>query len=505
MAAPDSPSSATIALPDLRILWRVLREKAWLIAAIALLGGVAGFIYAKWLPNLYGATATVEVEVEQQRLVKTDPRAPEITTDETVLKTIEQSLLSPALALRLVRLPELQSDPAFLRGVKRPASEESLRKALSDQLSVEVRRGTHLIDVTVEDESPALAQKLARLFVSEFLRGSAEGRVEVSRDAHAFLREEAEQLLTRLAKSENALQQYKEQHRAVSLEEKQNIVGERLKELSAKVTTAKSERLKLETDRAQIQTMIGKSPERLLSLPSVAGDEEVGELRRKISEKETEIAALKHRYKSEHPRYIQAASELVELKSALDQAIVKAGETLGTVLDGAVITESKLEQALQVQERLALELSKITIPYDKLAREVTSDRALYDALLARVKEAELGQGISQHAVHVISPPPLPDRPIKPRRSLILLLSLAAATAVGLTVALGSNMLDGSMRTVDQAEHALGLRKADENPDRGRVPAACGSSPFRDCGKLPGAPYRAAFCRTSGRLSHGRRD
>jgi capsular exopolysaccharide synthesis family protein len=465
----NSQSRTTLALPDLRALWRVLWEKAWLIAAIVAVCGAAGFIYAKRLPNLYEATTTVQVEVEQQRLVKTDNRPPEETTDEAVLKTIEQSLLSPALALRIVSRPELQSDPAFLPRVKRPASEERLRAALSDQISVEVRRGTRLIDVTVEDESPAMAQKLARLLVDEFLRSSVEGRVEVSRGAHAFLREEAAQLLARLSKSENALQQYKEQNRAVSIEEKQNVVGERLKELSAKVTAAKAERLKLETDRAQIQGMVGQSPERLLSLPSVAGAEEVGELRRKISEKETEIAALSRRYKSEHPRYIQAASELAELKSALDQAIIKASETLGTALDAAVITESKLEQALQAQESLALELSKITIPYDKLAREVASDRALYDALLARVKESEVGQGISQHAVNVVSPPSLPDRPSKPKRPLILLLSLATGTAIGLTVAMGSSLFDGSLRTVDQAEHALGMRSLGAIAKRPKTP------------------------------------
>jgi succinoglycan biosynthesis transport protein ExoP len=464
-----SHSRTTLALPDLRALWRVVWEKMWLIGAIVFVCGLAGFIYAKRLPNLYEATTTLQVEVEQQRLMKTDQRPEEMATDAAVLKTIEQSLLSPALTLRLIRRPELQSDPAFLPRVPRPASEERLRKALSDQISAEVRLGTRLIDVTAEAENPVMAQKLARMLVDEFLRSGVEGRVEASRGAHTFLREEADQLLARLSKSENALQQYKEQNRAVSIEEKQNVVGERLKELSAKVTAAKAARLKLETDRAQIQTMIGQSPERLLSLPSVAGAEEVGELRRKISEKETEIAALSRRYKVEHPRYVQAASELTELKSALDQAIIKAGETLGTALDAAVITESKLEQALQTQESLALELSKITIPYDKLAREVASDRALYDALLARVKESEIGQGISQHSVNIVSPPPVPDRPSKPKRPLIVLLSLCAGAAVGLTVALGSNLLDGSLRTVDQAEHTLGMRSLGAIAKRKKTP------------------------------------
>ena len=46
----------------------------------------------------------------------------------------------------------------------------------------------------------------------------------MSRDANKFLYEEAERLKTKLEKSEQALQSYKERNQAVSLEESQNII-----------------------------------------------------------------------------------------------------------------------------------------------------------------------------------------------------------------------------------------------------------------------------------------
>ena len=467
-----SDSADRISFPaDLRAWWHLFLERAWWFAASVTVCAVAGSIYAVRLPKIYEATTTVQVETEQQRLVKIDNRRSEEATDEEVLETIEQKLLNPGLALRLVHHPEVAADPAFLRHIPRPASDARLRDALSRQISASVRRGTSLIDVTVEDEDPAMAQKLARLLVEEYLRGSAEDRVAVSRVASDHLREEAGRLQARLSKSEHALQQYKVQHRAVSLEEKQNIVVERLKELSAKVTAAKTERLKLETERAQIELLAGEPPEKLLAFSSIAGAEEVGELRRKIHEKETEIAALSRRYKPEHPKFIQAASEIAELRSALAQGIQKAAQTMSAGLDAAQITESKLEQALRGQEELALELSKVAIPYEALEREVISDRALYDSLLGRLKEAEIGQGISQHAVHVVAPALLPDRPSKPNRRLILLLSIGAGCALGLTLALGSSLLDDSLKTVNQAEQALGLRSLGAIPARAKTKLA----------------------------------
>jgi len=391
MATPDD--KMVLNLPaELRGLWYLLLEKVWLVAGIVVLFSAGGVFYALRLPKLYQATTTVEVDSEDQRKVTMERGSANAVLNEEELKTIEQNLLSPALALRVVRRPELQQDPRFLPRVRRPASEERLRTTLSKEITASLRRGTHLIDVTVEDENPAMAQKLAQVLVEEYLAGSSEGRAAASQGAHEDLRGEADRLKARLTKSEQALQQYKEQNRAVSLEEKQNIVVERLKELNARVTTAKGERLKLETDLAQLEQLRDSRPEELLALTSIAANEEVGMLRRKISEKETEIAALSRRYKSEHPKYIQAASELLELKSALEQSIGKAASTLTASAEAARTTESKIEEALHAQEQIALELGKMAIPYQALDREVVSDRALYDALLARVKESEIGQG-----------------------------------------------------------------------------------------------------------------
>lgn len=469
----SSPSSATdtssvsVAL-DFRAILHVLREKKWLIAAIVAACTATGAFYAIRSPKVFASTVTIEVEAEEQKLIKPDARRPEELTREEVLKTIEQKLESPALALRLVNHPELKDDPAFLPEVKRPAPEAKLRAAVSERITASVRRGTRLIDITVEDENPAMAQKLARLLVQEFLRGSAESRAEVSQVAHEYLRAEADRLKTVLTKSEQALQRYKEQHRAISLEEKQNIIVERLKELNAKVTAAKAERLRLESERAQIESAGTGSTEQLLALPGVANAPEVVELKRKINDAEAEMAALSRRYKPEHPRYIQTASQLAELQSGLNAAIRKTASMVVTALEAAQSTESKLEHALRGQEQLALELSEMAIPYNALAREVESDRALYNSLLARLKESDVAQDVSQHAILVVAPPLLPERPVRPNKRAILLLSLFGGLALALTATLGAQFLDGSLKTVDQAETALNLSSLSAVP---KVPKA----------------------------------
>ena len=459
-AASDHKTSL---LPgDVRALWQAVWTKAWLIAGITAVAVLLGIGYLVIAKKVYSAKTTIEIEAEEQKLIKADARRPEDRKSEEVLKTIEQNLLSPALVLRLLHRPELTADPAF-RARSAVGSEAELQSSVAAKITAKLRLGTRLIDVSVEDENPALAQKIANLLVDEFIRSRFEGHVQTSQASHDFLRQEAERIKSALANSEQELQRYREQYQAVSLEEKQNIVVERLKELNAKVTTAKAERLKIETDRAQLRQLAGGSPERMLVQSSVTAAPEVADLQRKIADKEAEIATLSRRYKAEHPKYLAAVSSLSELKASRDGAILKARDLVGTAFEAAQATERKLEEALREQESLALELSKITISYSALAREVESDRALYQSLLARLKETDVAQGVAPYAVRIDTPAMLPQLPVWPRKSIILLLACCGGFALGLTWVLGRYALDSTLKTVDEAERELGI------PSLGAIP------------------------------------
>ena len=467
MPATHHPKG-TVPPADARIIFRLVLERMWMILAIVALCAGAGVVYLSKTPRIYAATTTIEIDAEQQKRIKPEgARGGERTSGE--LKTIEQKLVSPALIAALLSHPELVNDPDFLAEIPRPAKESALSGALAGRISTRLRSGTQLIDITIQDRIPAMAQKLARLTVEAFVSVSSESTARVSQSANAFLKGEAERLKAALSASERALQEYREQHQAVSLEEKQNIVGERLKELNAKVTTAKAERLRLEADLAQIDQLSHEPPERLLALTSIAASGEVQELKKIISEKEAEMAALNQRYKEEHPHYIQAASSVAEFKAALVKAIQKAAVQLRTAHEGAGAMEQSLERALKGQEAIALELSGIAVPYQVLVRAVESDRALHDSVIARMKETDVAQGVAKYAVSVVAPPPLPTRPVKPNRRAILLLSIAAGLALSLTLAFGLHLLDDTFKTVDQAEAALGLRSLSAIPTRAKKP------------------------------------
>jgi len=188
----------------------------------------------------------------------------------------------------------------------------------------------------------------------------------------------------------------------------------------------------------------------------VANDPSITDIRGNIARLESDLANLKQRYKEKHPRYIQTASQLTEWKTTLTNAVLNIPQLIGSLYDSAQTAEAALEGALREQEDAALELNKQALHYNALAREVDSDRALYEAVLNRIKETTLTKDIRPGKVRVIQQASVPELPVKPEKVKIILIGLFAGLGLGLVLALFLSSLDRSLKTVDQTEEFLGV-------------------------------------------------
>ena len=180
------------------------------------------------------------------------------------------------------------------------------------------------------------------------------------------------------------------------------------------------------------------------------------ELKKEVSAQEAEIANLSKRYRSEHPKYIQAKSQLADLEKSLDKGILEAATSIKTAYEAAQSTEMKLQDALKGQEQRAIALNKMSIPYNVLDREVESDRALYEAVLKRLKEADVTKGIVQENVQMSDRPVVPVRPVAPKKHFFLAIGVIAGLTIGCAIAYLLFALDGSFKTVDETEIKTGL-------------------------------------------------
>src|ERR1700730_2897970 len=388
---------------DFAHLSHLLLSKAWVIVLFVILGLAAAIAYLMWAPKIYESRAVLEVGQETARInnLQDFNNGEDLSTAEA-LKTIEQALLSETLLLQVVKANGLDKDPSFAPPKKDGSAylDTELADRFKSKVDVKVRRGTRLIDVFVGDTDPKRAQHFAESMVREFVNQSFDQNLGLSATASDYLRQESDHLKAKLQDAEEAVQRFREDHNAVSLEDKQNIIVEKLKELNLKVTAAKSERLKLEADVAAIKQGKARTPEELLTLPSVANLPVVTALRQELADKESKF---------------KAESQLRGLQQSLNRTLVNVGNMVVKSYEAAKNTEDKLAAALQEQEQAALELNKIAIPYNALVREVETDRALYESVLTRMKVTDVAKGIWANGVRVVETPFVAAGPSKPAK------------------------------------------------------------------------------------------
>ena len=412
MKKPTTPAASLDGI-DLHEIAHVLREKAWLIAICAIIGGVIGGAHISRSPRIFGSREVIQVEQQVQKIINIQEVNPQEMQSNELVRTIEQNLVSLSLLDRVAKENKLAGDGAYLAG----------------KVTSKIRPGTRLIDVIAEDEKPEQAQLIAHSVVREFIRQSVEQRTGTTEVASQFLIDESQRLKARLEKSEQALQSYKEQTQAVSLEERQNITVAKLKDLNQRVTEAKTERLRLESDFADVEKFRG-NPEQLNAIGSVAANSGLVNFKNNLATVEAGVAALSERYRAKNPKLIQARNQLEAMQARIPMEIARAAAAVVTVFEASKNTEQKFEQALREQEQAALALTKLSIPYNVLMREVESDRALYESVLKRMKETDVTRGLEQNNIRIIESAGLPKAPIRPDKMRIMLLVACRRTGRG---------------------------------------------------------------------------
>jgi polysaccharide biosynthesis transport protein len=459
---------------DFHRLANLLRAKKWIIATVicvTFLAAVGGIV---WTPKIYVSRAVIQVPQETQKVFNISDEKVFNISDESddkpetldYLNTVVQAFTSRNLMLRVIKATGLGKDPGFAPPRKDGSlySDIELANRMAQKVSLSVRRGSRLIDVTVSDKNPQMAQKLAVALIEEFLRESFEQRRALSRLASEFLQEEAQELKTKLEQAEHKLQAYRKENKTVSLEERQDIIVEKLKEVNTAVTEAKTSRLQIEADLDQFKKIAPENVDELLRISSVSKIPQVALIREQLLKAEPVFATFKKRYGKVHPKYIEARTTIANLKESLTDALSKAADTLTREYEAALEAEQKLDRSLQEQEQKAMELNRIAIPYNVLQRDVESDRALFESINLRLKEMRLTGGFDKAPFYMIEDPLVASSPSKPRKKLILAFALVLGITLGVGGVIGKDAIDNSLRTVDEAESYLELPALASIPD-----------------------------------------
>lgn len=342
---------------------------------------------------------------------------------------------------------------------------------LGEWVQVQPVKDSQIAAVVVLHQVPEAAAAISNAVADAYIEFSLEQKVDTTRYAADWLTDQMAELRGKLEDSESALYEFKKSANlvSVSLESRQSMIEESLSLLNKALSEARANRIQLEARRHEIQRLVS-SGDGVAIVDEVINNSLVQSLKTSYEQLRQQQAELSLRYTPEHPKNVAIKAQMEVALRTLDDEIKKVLQSFESRYQAAVNTEKRLEQELDKIKEEALEINKREMTYSRLKRERDNNAQLYELVLKRQKEASLTQFLRVSNVSKLETAVPPDRPVKPRVLLNLLVTVFVASSLGFASAVVLERFDNTLKSREQVEQRVGL------PFLGVLPSIKGEPP-----------------------------
>lgn len=464
----------------------VLLRRGWIVVVMALLGAVGLFYFASKLPKTYRAVGSVYVSSQAPLVLDIRAVAPEESRDLEQMRSVEQGMSASTLLLKVIEVNGLANDPILAPS---GTGEQALLEKFAKRVSIELRRGTRIIDMQVEDTDPARAKHLVESLVTEYEKWTNDRQKLITQQASDGLAREEERLRDRMEGSARKLQEFRETHPVPGLEgtESGSPVRDALSTLSGQLTEAKAARLRLESEFEAFAKFDSSNPEALAGLETSERGTEVLSQVRVLQLKEAEFGRVKERYMYKHPVYKEISNEIGVLKKNLAETVRSAGQALEQRYRVAKENELKLESEVNLARGSAVDVEGIRQQFRSMSRDAEADRTLHDSVALRLRETSLAASVPASVLRWEDTPLKPEKPHSPKALVFGAVGGFFGFLGGLILLVGLELGDRKVRDSAAAARATGAPLLAtlppvENSGDGMIlmsdPASAGAEAFR---------------------------
>ncbi|HUL35294.1 MAG TPA: polysaccharide biosynthesis tyrosine autokinase [Candidatus Eisenbacteria bacterium] len=434
----------------------ILRKHQWLILSFLLTVVTIVSIATFRMRPVYIARATVEIDRENSNILPfqgADSYDYMLDLD-SYIETQTKVLTSETLALQTIRngfaeSPELSSggkpSEAIATGTLANQKRPPEVAAFLASLSVKRIPNAHLLEVTYESTDPQFAARILNAHLENFKQQNIQSRYEATLEATKFLTSQLNELKQTVKQSEDARINYERQNQIWSLDDKSNITTERLADLDKQLTEAQGETLK-----KQALYEYAKEGD-IEAVPEIRADSLLQDLQKRRADLAVSYTEAVSQYGPNFPKVQRLQAQMKET----DDQIAK--ESRGIVLQlesdyrEAKQKEELIRQALDQQKAETNNMAEKMVQYNILKRESEADKALYEGLLTKLKEAGISEGLKSSNIRVVDPAMIPSYPSRPAKARNIALAFLVGLVGGIGLALLREYLDNTVKTPDDIE------------------------------------------------------
>ncbi len=361
-----------------------------------------------------------------------------------LIETTKAKMLAPFTGDRAQAASEPPPTPGS-------ANENGLVAAFQGRVQVAPVRSSRLVDVAFTSADREFAARAVNVLAEEYVQQNLAFKLENTQKTLDWLVREVARQQALVQTSERLMAEYRENKNALSLEDRQNIVGSRLNQVNEAVTRAKTQRVQRETAYRQI-TEAGDRD----ALTSIIQNSFIQNLKARAAELERERVKLLERYGERHPQVQNVTSQITDARRQIDAEVDKAVSAIRNEYEAALAEEQTLARELETQKTAALDLNRKGIDYSVLQREAESNRQVYESLLQREKELRVVANSRANNVRLLDRAEVPGGPFTPNVSRAWMMALLFGIGLGVAAAFTIDYVDDTVKTPEDVTWRLKL-------------------------------------------------
>ena len=258
------------------------------------------------------------------------------------------------------------------------------------------------------------------------------------------MEQQLDELKAKVEKSQQALVDYERQNAIVNISDKESVVEQRMADLSRNLTIAQSDRLQKESVYELMRTSESQ-------VAFVAQNDRLQHLEEKYADLKSQYADTLEQSGPKHPKAERLQSQVDEVQSLIERERKRTVERVRNDSNAALGRERLLAAAVAKEEVEVGALSQLLIQHNLLKREAETNQQLYYNLLQRLKDATVSAGLRATNIHVIDRARPPGSPVRPQKLHNILVGLMVGLVLGLALAFVQEVVDTSIKSIDEAE------------------------------------------------------
>jgi capsular exopolysaccharide synthesis family protein len=455
--------------------WRIIRIRKTVIISVFLLIAITATVVTFILPESYSSTARIEINSDVLDIPGMNGmQSPYAPYDPYLIQTEFEIMQSEKVLGRVIGALDLNNKWGNKYNGNVPLKTEDTMQLLKQRMNLSPERNTKLVDITVYSEDKDEAARLANGIAQAYQDYRLDLRSTNTFKGIAVLMNELQTQEDSITAVQSNVDQLRKDLKIVDADPNTfgpspTLTQEQLQHYKDQQIEQEKDFTKMSVQLTELQSLQATNPADLRDvLPTMIADQTLGTLLDSLHRTEQSLATLKVDYSTNNPDVMRQQKLADELNTEIDARVRGLMISLASQVKSLKASLDTVSNTLATAIQKDQEEAEKGRPYWELKRKQANMIDFQKVLQAKVTSDKIDREIPKTTMVTIIDQAQPGKsPVRPNKTLNIILGIVIGLLVGVGLAFFIEYLDTSVKTIDDVERAL------QSPVLGVIPQNVG--------------------------------